>query len=263
MIWLGENRRLSPRGPRAASIPRSISTSARVDEREGVGALDGILGQGDPEQGVDLDGVVAAHELGRGRLQWPSTTSPSAAGTLASWWRFSPSYEPGARSRRRRPGLVCDTEPVHTTKTALLVALALALAPACKKKEETVEPEEEWMPDESLEPEATPAAAGSDMSEEEKLEQAKGLYVEAEGKAGEGDWAAALPLYEQAYTLVPGKHGFALKVGTAAEQVGDCAKAISYYQHFLKYAEADKYADDIKRAKKAVAKLEKGCEGAE
>jgi tetratricopeptide (TPR) repeat protein len=151
---------------------------------------------------------------------------------------------------------------VNTTKLALLVALALVLAPACKKEEETVEPEEEWMPDESLEPE--PAPVGSEMSEEEKLDKAKGLYVEAEGKAAEGDWAAALPLYEQAYTLVPGKHGFALKVGTAAEQVGDCAKAITYYEHFLTYADADKYADDIKSAKKAVANLKKqGCEGAE
>lgn len=153
---------------------------------------------------------------------------------------------------------------VHTTNFALLAPLGLMLvfAPACKKQE-TVEPEEEWMPDESLEPEPT-APAGAQMSKEEKLDKAKGLYVEAEAKAGEGDWAAALSLYEQAYTLVPGKHGFALKVGTAAEEAGDCAKAISYYEHFLTYAEADKYEDDIKKAKKSVAKLNKqGCEGAE
>ena len=143
----------------------------------------------------------------------------------------------------------------HTSIVAAL-ALALALAPGCKK-EETVAPEEDWTPDESDEPPSTYSTASSTMTEEERTEQAKQLYTQAEEKAGAKDWAAALPLYEQAYQLMPEKHGFALKVGDTATQLGDCPKATIYYQHFLNYADAKKYASDIKRVKKVV---DAGCQ---
>ncbi|KIG13869.1 hypothetical protein DB30_07472 [Enhygromyxa salina] len=119
------------------------------------------------------------------------------------------------------------------------------------------------MPDESLEPTATPtpAAAAPELSEEERLEQAKALYIEAEQKAAAEDWPAAVELYEQAYFLVPGKHGFALKVGTSADKAGDCKKATQYLEHFVTYAEPDKYGDDLKQAKKILAALNKqGCD---
>lgn len=132
---------------------------------------------------------------------------------------------------------------------AVLIVATLGLVPGCKKKD-VVEPEQDWVPDESAEPQISPVAT---MSEEERTEQAKALYLQAEEKAGTEDWAAALPLYEQAYQMMPGKHGFALKVGDAAQKVGDCAKAMTYYEHFTKYAESDKYASDIRRAKKALA----------
>lgn len=143
--------------------------------------------------------------------------------------------------------------------SALVMGIALSIG-ACKPKQ-TVEPEKEWTPDESIEPEQASADVAPELTEEEKAEKAKGLYIEAEGKAKEGDWAGALVLYEQAYYLVPAKHGFALKVGIAAEKSGDCAKAITYYEHFLKYAEGDKYKDDIATTKKSLAALQKkGCE---
>lgn len=140
----------------------------------------------------------------------------------------------------------------------MVAAITLSVA-ACRPKE-VVEPEQEWTPDESLEPEQASADIAPELSEEEKTEKAKALYLEAEGKAKAQDWAGALPLYEEAYYLVPGKHGFALKAGLAAEKSGDCGKAIEYYEHFLKYAEADKYADDIGSTKKTLAALKKkGC----
>jgi tetratricopeptide (TPR) repeat protein len=133
---------------------------------------------------------------------------------------------------------------------AAAVTLALGFAPGCKKKD-VVEPEDDtWVPDESNEPQISPVVT---MSEEDRTEQAKALYLQAEEKAGAEDWAGALPLYEQAYQMMPGKHGFALKVGDAAQKVGDCAKAMTYYEHFVKYAESDKYASDIRRAKKAIS----------
>src|SRR5690606_11379460 len=64
--------------------------------------------------------------------------------------------------------------------------------------------------------------ADSELSEDEKMEKAKGLYIEAERLAGEENWEAAVVLYEQAYYLVPGKHGFAHKVGIAAWKVNNC-----------------------------------------
>ena len=140
----------------------------------------------------------------------------------------------------------------------LVTAVLVASVAGCKRNKDTDAPEDDtWVPDESLEPEAATPDPAPGMTEEEKQGKAKDLYIEAEGKAKEGDWAAALPLYEQAYQLVPGKHGFALKVGTAAEKTGDCGKAKTYYEHFVTYAEADKYKDDIASTKKALAKL--GC----
>lgn len=148
---------------------------------------------------------------------------------------------------------------MRTSAQWMIAAALLSSLLACKPKE-TVEPEKDWTPDESDEPEQASADVAPQLSEEEKLDKAKELYVEAEGKAKEEAWAEALVLYEQAYYLVPSKHGFALKVGVAAEKSGDCAKAITYYEHFLKYAEADKYADDIAKTKKSLAALQKkGC----
>ncbi|NVB40301.1 hypothetical protein G6O69_37340 [Pseudenhygromyxa sp. WMMC2535] len=151
---------------------------------------------------------------------------------------------------------------MRSKSIVFLLLTALVWAPACKKnqEEETTKPEDDtWVPDESLEPEPAPQPVEPELSEEERLEKAKGYYVEAEGKAAEGDWEGALGLYEQAYQLVPGKHGFALKVGKAAEQVGDCEKAITYYEHFVTYAEKDKYEDDRKDAEASLAKLREDC----
>jgi tetratricopeptide (TPR) repeat protein len=155
---------------------------------------------------------------------------------------------------------LCDTAEVMRTSAQWMIAAALVSSVLACKPKQTVEPEKEWTPDETVEPEQASADVAPEMSEEEKLAKAKELYVEAEGKAKEGAWTDALGLYEQAYYLVPSKHGFALKVGVAAEKAGDCAKAITYYEHFLKYAETDKYADDIATTKKSLAALQKkGC----
>lgn len=140
-----------------------------------------------------------------------------------------------------------------------MAAVLASSVSACKPKE-VVEPEKEWTPDESQEPAQASPDPAPGLSEEEKTEKAKDLYKEAEGKAKAGDWAGALPLYEEAYQLVPAKHGFALKVGVAAEKTGDCAKAIQYYEHFVKYAEPEKYEDDIKATQKSLDALKKkGC----
>ena len=66
----------------------------------------------------------------------------------------------------------------------------------------------------------------------------------------EEKWKEAELKYEQAYHLVPGKHGFAYKVGTSAHKAGDCERAKMYLDHFITYADAEKHADRLKSAKK-------------
>ncbi|NVB38541.1 hypothetical protein G6O69_11930 [Pseudenhygromyxa sp. WMMC2535] len=98
--------------------------------------------------------------------------------------------------------------------------------------------------------------APEEMSEEEKMEKAKELYIAAEGLAAEENWIAAVPLYEQAYQLVPGKHGFALKVGIAAYKIDDCDKAYDYLTHFVTYGDPEKYGDKIEEANGMLADIE-------
>jgi hypothetical protein len=95
-----------------------------------------------------------------------------------------------------------------------------------------------------------------ELTEEQKAEKAKGLYVEAERLAKDGNWEAAVVLYEQAYYLVPGKHGFAHKVGVASWKVKNCDKAYEYLTHFVTYAEPEKNADKIKEAQGILGEIE-------
>ena len=124
--------------------------------------------------------------------------------------------------------------------TTLMLAV-LPLGTACGHKTcETAEPAapqgspvaiSDWVPDESLEvakvhevdpPEVDPHAG---LTEDERMEKAKVLYEQAEAHAANEEWREAELKYEEAYHLVPGKHGFAYKVAMAAVKAGDCEKA--------------------------------------
>lgn len=116
------------------------------------------------------------------------------------------------------------------------------------------------------EPAAQPAvdesisANSAAMTEEQKTERAKEIYKQAEELAAQGKWAEATPLYEEAYYLVPGKHGFAHKVGIAAWNAGDCTKADIYLKHFLQYGDPEKMADKIEEAKMILGEISmSGC----
>jgi hypothetical protein len=100
------------------------------------------------------------------------------------------------------------------------------------------------------------AAPADELSEEEKIEKAKSLYVEAERLASEENWEAAVVLYEQAYYLVPGKHGFAHKVGVAAWKVKDCDKAYDYLTHFVEYADPERQGEKLDEAKGILGEIE-------
>ncbi len=143
----------------------------------------------------------------------------------------------------------------------MVVVATLGATSACKRKEEVVAPKDDtWVPDETREPVAAAPSTTPELSEDERMSKAKTFYAEAEAEAARSNWSAAAGLYEQAYYLVPAKHGFALKVATASDKAGDCTKAISYFEHFVTYADPEKHQADLKSAKQRLGELKKkGC----
>jgi hypothetical protein len=155
-----------------------------------------------------------------------------------------------------------------------LFVLSTVLAVACTKKERPTEQpvaEEqppnpaEFAPSEEHEPPAPeepppPVDPYADLTEEQRTEKAKELYTEAEKLAKAKDWENAMVKYEEAYYLVPGKHGFAFKVGQAAHKAGHCAKAEQYLTHFQTYGDPEKHAKELKETKKILA-VTAGCPG--
>jgi hypothetical protein len=72
------------------------------------------------------------------------------------------------------------------------------------------------------------------MSEDQKMERAKGLYGEADAAFQAGDFANALAKFEEAYNYyAPQLHLFNYNIGAAAYELGDCAKAKTAFQRFL------------------------------
>lgn len=97
-------------------------------------------------------------------------------------------------------------------------------------------------------------------AEDQKMEQAKALYKEGSVAADAGNWQEAMNKYEQAYILVPSKHGFAHKVGIAAYNAGVCEKTVEYLVHFIHYADHEKHGDKVEESRKVLAEmLDKGC----
>ena len=98
------------------------------------------------------------------------------------------------------------------------------------------------------------------MSDEEKSALAKTYYIEAQSAFKAGDFLTAMNKDEEAYFLVPGKHGFAFKVATAAWKLGDCVKADEYFRHYVTYETRESKADNIEEAKKVLGEIAlSGC----
>jgi hypothetical protein len=109
-------------------------------------------------------------------------------------------------------------------------------------------------------PEPQPQAQPTELTEDQKVELAKVKFAEAEELSKVGRWADSVPLYEEAYYLVPGKHGFAHKVGVAAFNAGDCNKANTYLKHFIQYGDPEKSADKFEEAKQILGEISvSGC----
>lgn len=108
------------------------------------------------------------------------------------------------------------------------------------------------------------AQAPSTMSDEEKSSLAKTFYVEAQSAFKAGDYLTAMTKYEEAYFLVPGKHGFAFKVAIAAWKLGDCVKADEYFRHYVTYETRESKTDKIEEAKQILGEIAlSGCANVE
>ncbi|KIG12529.1 hypothetical protein DB30_01291 [Enhygromyxa salina] len=139
--------------------------------------------------------------------------------------------------------------------TFCVPSVALAQVPPPPTGPVAPQPQPQPQPETQPQPQPT-----GELSEDQKIELAKEKYMQAEGLAGQGRWVEAVPFYEEAYYLVPGKHGFAHKVGVAAWNAGDCDKANSYLKHFLQYGDPEKQGDKFDEAKQILGEISvSGC----
>jgi hypothetical protein len=143
--------------------------------------------------------------------------------------------------------------PVAILLTLSMPSLALAQVPPPPSGPATQpQPEPETQPTQPTQP--------TELTEDQKAELAKVKYMEAEELFKQSRWAEAVPLYEEAYYLVPGKHGFAHKVGVSAFNAGDCNKANTYLKHFIQYGDPEKNGDKFEEAKQILGEISvSGC----
>jgi hypothetical protein len=146
--------------------------------------------------------------------------------------------------------------PVAILLTLSMPSLALAQVPPPPSGPATQpQPEPETQPTQPTQP--------TELTEDQKAELAKVKYMEAEELFKQSRWAEAVPLYEEAYYLVPGKHGFAHKVGVSAFNAGDCNKANTYLKHFIQYGDPEKNGDKFEEAKQILGEISvSGCASA-
>lgn len=77
-----------------------------------------------------------------------------------------------------------------------------------------------------------PAGAGGKVTKEQ-LEYSKQMFGEGEAAMKAKDYATALAKYHEGYRYAPHLHIFTYSIGAAAEAMGDCRTAFTYYRMFL------------------------------
>jgi hypothetical protein len=95
------------------------------------------------------------------------------------------------------------------------------------------------------------------LSDAEKKTKAKALYQEATDKFDSGDFKGAIPLFQEADSLIPGAVP-KFKVAESYDKMGDAPKAVAAYEAFLaSNPDAKKYGDNIDQAKARIEALKK------
>jgi len=88
----------------------------------------------------------------------------------------------------------------------------------------------------------------STLSDDEKLEWAKKLYIQAKEHHDQEDYYNSVIKYERAYSYAPDKHIFAYNLGIDAWELKDCARVKQYLQLFLIKDEDNEDLQDEARA---------------
>ncbi len=79
---------------------------------------------------------------------------------------------------------------------------------------------------------ADKGGAGGKVTKEQ-LAYSKQMFGEGEAAMKAGDYATALAKYHEGYRYAPHLHVFTYSIGAAAEKMGDCRTAFTYYRMFL------------------------------
>jgi len=180
-----------------------------------------------------------AHRLSRTHVgSWFATGAPvgldALEGDCADATHLVTSAEVGAYELYRSEDLIdrrgvfraCTSDPVaRTPPEGCDNILRLELSTLTPTRRVVLAP-----PETTLEPGPDPAA----MSDDERMEYAKQLYIDGDAAFNMGDYALALVKFETAYRVyVPSIHLFNFNIALSAWELGDCAKAKVAFQRFL------------------------------
>jgi tetratricopeptide (TPR) repeat protein len=77
-----------------------------------------------------------------------------------------------------------------------------------------------------------PAGPGATLTKEQ-LAYSKQVFAEGDKAMKAGDFAGALAKFKEGYRYAPHLHVFTYSIGSAAEAMGDCRTALTYFRMFL------------------------------
>src|SRR5688572_2211582 len=86
-------------------------------------------------------------------------------------------------------------------------------------------------------------------------EAADDLEQLADDLADKGHYYEAVGLYEQAYELVPDRHGLAYKIGLTSYMHHYCGTAEEYLTHFVDNGQLLLYAKELEHAREILYKI--------
>lgn len=99
------------------------------------------------------------------------------------------------------------------------------------------------------------------MSFRQRERLARRVFRQAEGHKRRGQLDEAIEKYEQAYRLVPHKHGLAFIIGMAYQKAGSCERAGHFLDRLIKHGGTEaRLQDKISRARDVLSELSaQGC----
>lgn len=104
---------------------------------------------------------------------------------------------------------------------------------------------------------AAPAKPKKPLTEKQRRDEAKRLYTEAEAKFSNGEYAAAIELYREADSHIPGARP-KYKIALSFDKQGLAADAVAAWQAFLdSKPDAEKFKDEIAEAQVRIEELKK------